>query len=240
MTARILLVEDDALLSESLAFILRQEGYQVDVSASGGDALDRATREEPDVVLLDVALPDLSGVEVCRRLRAFSQAPVIFLTARRQEADKIVGLDAGGDDYLTKPVQTGELLARIRAQLRRARMSAARQSHAVDGDLDLGELSLNLPARRVTVRGQVVELSAREFDLLRILAINAGRVVTRRTLFDSVWGPDFFGDERALDVYIRFLRRKIEADPDRPTIIHTVRGVGYRLEPTKHAENPPR
>ena len=230
MNARILLVEDDALFSESLAYILRQEGYAVEVAPSGGEGLQQAAREEPDVVLLDVALPDLSGVEVCRRLRGFSQAAVIFLTARRQEADKIVGLDAGGDDYLTKPVATGELLARVRAHLRRARTTQAQGGQGSDGELHLGELTISLGARRVWVRDRVVELSAREFDLLRILAVNAGRVVTRRTLFDSVWGPDFFGDERALDVYIRFLRKKIEYDPDHPALIHTVRGVGYRLE----------
>ena len=230
MSARILLVEDDSLFSESLAYILRQEGYTVDVIGSGAEALDRASRQEPDLVLLDVALPDLSGVEVCRRLRAFSLAPVLFLTARRQEADKIVGLDAGGDDYVTKPVATGELLARVRAQLRRAQAGRAAAGGPAQGELDLGELWMDLPARRVTVRGVPVELSAREFDLLRLLATNAGRVVTRRALLDGIWGPDFYGDERALDVYIRFLRKKIERDPDRPELIRTVRGVGYSLE----------
>jgi len=235
VTARILLVEDDSLFSESLAYILQQEGYAVEVTATGSEALDRATRQEQDLVLLDVSLPDLSGVEVCRRLRTFSLAPVIFLTARRQEADKIVGLDAGGDDYLTKPVPTGELLARVRAHLRRARALENRLDPLTQGELDLGELWISLPARRVAVRGQPVDLSAREFDLLRLLAANAGRVVTRRTLIDSIWGPDFFGDERALDVYIRFLRKKIERDPDRPEMIRTVRGVGYRLEPVARA-----
>jgi len=167
---------------------LRQEGYSVEVAASGAEALNAATREEPDLVLLDVALPDLSGVEVCRRLRSFSQAPVVFLTARRQEVDKIVGLDAGGDDYVVKPVQTGKLLARVRAQLRRSRVNASRRDEAAPGELRLGELTVNLAARRVWVRGASVELSAREFDLLRMLALNAGRVVSRRALFEGVWG----------------------------------------------------
>ena len=225
MSAKILLVDDDPLLTDSLGYILKQEGYAVSTAATGAEALERAGRDEPDLVLLDVALPDLSGVEVCRRIQASSAVPVIMLTARRQEPDKIVGLDAGADDYVTKPFATGELLARVRAGLRRGRRGVV---DAV-GTIRVGELTVDVPAHRVAIAGRQVELSAREFELLRLLAESAGRVVTRRKLFDSVWGPEFFGDERALDVYIRLLRKKVEPDPDHPTYITTVRGVGYRL-----------
>jgi DNA-binding response OmpR family regulator len=224
MGARILLVDDDPLLTDSLGYILKQEGYAVLVASNGGEALERAGRDEPDLVLLDVSLPDLSGVEVCRRLQATGDVPIIMLTARRQESDKIVGLDAGADDYITKPFATGELLARVRAGLRRGRRAGAKPAV-----IQVGGLTVDIGAHRVAVDGRTVELSAREFELLRLLAESAGRVVARRKLFDTVWGPDFYGDERALDVYIRLLRKKIEPDPDRPTYIGTLRGVGYRL-----------
>jgi DNA-binding response OmpR family regulator len=210
--ARILLIEDDPLQAESSALILRQEGYVVDVAATGSEglALVRGT-PTPDVILLDVALPDLNGAEVARRLRAGSSIPIIMLTARRQELDKIVGLDAGSDDYVTKPFSPNELLARIRAQLRRG----------------------SLPDRTGKPDGGVYRigdhLSAREFDMLRVLAEAAGQVVERQQLFAAVWGPEFFGEERALDVYMRMLRKKIEPDSAHPIYLHTVRGVGFRL-----------
>lgn len=225
MTATILLVDDDPLLTDSLGYILRQEGYTVLVAATGAEAIERVGRDEPELVLLDVSLPDLSGVEVCRRIRGSGNAGVIMLTARRQESDKIVGLDAGADDYITKPFTVGELLARVRAGLRRGRRAAT----GGDEPIRIGGLEVDVGAHRVLVDGKPAEFSAREFELLRLLAERAGRVVTRRTLFDTVWGPDFYGDERALDVYIRLLRKKIEPDPDRPVYIRTVRGVGYRL-----------
>jgi DNA-binding response OmpR family regulator len=230
MSATILLVDDDSLLTDSLAYILRQEGYIVFVAATGAEAIERATRDEPDLVLLDISLPDLSGVEVCRRLQTAYRVPIIMLTGRRQEADKIVGLDAGADDYITKPFATGELLARVRAGLRRGQGSQSA------GQIEVGALLVDIPAHRVVVDQRAVELSAREFELLRMLAESAGQVVTRRKLFDTVWGPDFYGDERALDVYIRSLRKKIEPDPDRPNYIQTVRGVGYRL--SSHEDAP--
>jgi DNA-binding response OmpR family regulator len=231
VSTKILLVDDDPLLTDSLGYILKQEGYAVLVAATGGQALERAGRDEPDLVLLDVSLPDLSGVEVCRRLQATSDTPIIMLTARRQESDKIVGLDAGADDYVTKPFTTGELLARVRAALRRGQ----RRDTGSAGAIQVGNLVIDTAAHGVTVDGQPVQLSAREFELLRLLAESTGRVVTRRKLFDTVWGPDFYGDERALDVYIRLLRKKIEPDPDRPTYIATVRGVGYRLSAPQDA-----
>jgi DNA-binding response OmpR family regulator len=226
-SGRVVVVEDDPLQAESLAFILRQEGYVVELASTGAEALIAArSQPAPDTVLLDVALPDLSGVEVARRLRAASNVPIIMLTARRNEIDKITGLDAGADDYVTKPFSHGELLARIRAQIRRGPTPVAEPSHAV---YTIGQLRLDTGMRRVTRDERVIEVSAREFEILRHLAEAAGRVVERHQLFTSVWGPSFYGDERALDVYIRMIRKKIEPDPSSPIYLHTVRGVGYRL-----------
>jgi DNA-binding response OmpR family regulator len=228
MERRLLIVDDDPLMTDSLEFLLQQEGYDVVVAPTGSDALEAVRTTSPDLVLLDVGLPDLNGVEVCRRLRTFWSGPVIVLTARRQEADKVIGLDAGADDYVTKPFSSSELLARIRAGLRRAQQFAG--GPPMVGELVVGELRINRDARTVTMAGRPVHLSARELDLLLLLAERAGMALPRRYLFDTIWGPRFYGDERALDVYIRALRKKIEPDPDRPAYIHTVRGVGYRLE----------
>jgi len=228
-SGRVVVVEDDPLQAESLAFILRQEGYVVDLASTGAEALLIArSQPAPDTVLLDVALPDLSGVEVARRLRAGSNVPIIMLTARRNEIDKITGLDAGADDYVTKPFSHGELLARIRAQIRRVPTTPA-AGELAHGVYTMGQLRLDTGVRRVTREDHVIDVSAREFDILKCLAEAAGRVVERQQLFTSVWGPSFYGDERALDVYIRMIRKKIEPDPSRPIYLHTVRGVGYRL-----------
>jgi DNA-binding response OmpR family regulator len=228
-SGRVVVVEDDPLQAESLAFILRQEGYVVDLASTGAEALILARAQPaPDTVLLDVALPDLSGVEVARRLRAGSNVPIIMLTARRNEIDKITGLDAGADDYVTKPFSHGELLARIRAQVRRS-PSGPVATEAGHGIYSVGQLRVDAGMRRVTRGSRVIDLSAREFEILRHLAEAAGHVVERQQLFTGVWGPNFFGDERALDVYVRMIRRKIEPDPSRPMYLHTVRGVGYRL-----------
>jgi len=235
-SGRVVVVEDDPLQAESLAFILRQEGYVVELASTGAEALTIArSQPAPDTVLLDVALPDLSGIEVARRLRAGSNVPIIMLTARRNEIDKITGLDAGADDYVTKPFSHGELLARIRAQIRRNPAGAA-PADATHGVYEVGGLRLDAGMRRLTRDGRVIELSAREFDILRLLAEAVGRVVERQQLFASVWGPSFFGDERALDVYIRMIRKKVEPDPGRPMYLHTVRGVGYRLAEERGTE----
>ncbi len=228
-SGRLVLVEDDALQAESLAFILRQEGYAVQLATTGAQALAAVrTRPAPDAVVLDVTLPDLNGIEVARRLRAGSAVPIIMLTARRQESDKIIGLDAGADDYVTKPFSPGELLARIRAQLRRRL-----RPEAIEGEsrtvFTIGDLELDAGRRRLTHAGFVVGLSAREFDMVQVMAEAAGHVVERRQLLQTAWGPDFVGDERMLDVYIRMIRRKLEPDPSKPRYIHTVRSVGYRL-----------
>jgi DNA-binding response OmpR family regulator len=228
-SGRVVVVEDDPLQAESLAFILRQEGYVVELAATGAEALAVARNQPaPDTVLLDVALPDLSGVEVARRLRAGSNVPIIMLTARRNEIDKITGLDAGADDYVTKPFSPGELLARIRAQIRRVTGTTS-PSDVAHGIYTVGAMRVDTGMRRLTRDERVIDVSAREFDIVRLLAEAAGRVVERQQLFANVWGPSFYGDERALDVYIRMIRKKIEPDPSRPQYLHTVRGVGYRL-----------
>jgi DNA-binding response OmpR family regulator len=236
-SGRVVVVEDDPLQAESLAFILRQEGYVVELAATGAEGLAVArSQPAPDTVLLDVALPDLSGVEVARRLRAGSNVPIIMLTARRNEIDKITGLDAGADDYVTKPFSHAELLARIRAQIRRGPQGGV-SNEAAHGVYTIGALRIDTGMRRLTRGDRVIDLSAREFDIVRLLAEAAGRVVERHQLFVSVWGPSFFGDERALDVYVRMIRKKIEPDPSRPAYLHTVRGVGYRLAEEKAAED---
>ena len=175
-------------------------------------------------------LPDLSGLEVARRLRAGTDVPIILLTSRRQEVDKVVGLDAGADDYVTKPYSAAELLARIRAQLRRSRRGGAGQGAPRAGaGFQVGALTIDLGTREVRRADHAIHLTAREFDLLRVLAEAAGRVVERQQILTGVFGPDFFGDERMLDTYVRRLRKKVEVDPEHPRYLHTVRGVGYRL-----------
>jgi two-component system response regulator RegX3 len=222
-------VDDDALLRRSVGFLLQQEGHQVVLAATGAEALAAVRERQPDVVLLDVGLPDLGGVEVCRRIRQASAAPVIMLTARSGEADKVIGLDAGADDYVTKPVGSAELAARIRAALRRGQ--AAASTPRPGERLVAGEVVVDTAAHRVYVRGAEIALSPREFALLQLLVAHPGRALERVFIFQSVWGPSFYGDHSALDVYIRQLRRKIERDPDHPQLIETVRGVGYRFAP---------
>ena len=235
-SGRVIVVEDDPLQAESLAFILRQEGYVVELASTGAEALAMMRNQPPpDTVLLDVALPDLSGVEVARRLRAGSNVPIIMVTARRNEIDKITGLDAGADDYITKPFHPGELLARIRAQMRRGPQGSV-SSEQAHGVYTIGALRIDTGMRRLTRDDRVIDVSAREFDIIRLLAEAAERVVERHQLFASVWGPSFYGDERALDVYVRMIRKKIEPDPSRPIYLHTVRGVGYRLAEERNPE----
>jgi two-component system, OmpR family, response regulator RegX3 len=223
---RILVVDDDPLFVDSLVYLLQQEGYAALVAPSAEEALGRV-KENPDLVLLDIGLPGLGGVAACRRIRAESDVPIIMITGRRQEADKIVGLDAGADDYVTKPIAAGELLARVRAVLRRKRAEPVHQSESAYA---CGSIRVDAQRRQVLVDGASVELTPREYDLLLYLLRNQGRVMSRQDILDAVWGPNFFGEEKALDVYISQLRRKVEADVTSPRYIHTVRGVGYRLE----------
>jgi DNA-binding response OmpR family regulator len=226
-TSTILLVDDDPLLRRSVAFLLQQEGYRVVLASSGTEALAACRERLPDLIVLDIGLPDVGGVEVCRRLRQETAVPILMLTARTGEADKIVGLDAGADDYVTKPVGAGELAARIRAALRRGRAGSGLLPAAER--LVTDEVVIDTAAHRVLVRGEEIPLSPREFALLRLLVAHAGRALERSFIFQSVWGPEFYGDQSALDVYVRQLRRKIERDPSDPRLIETVRGVGYRF-----------
>jgi len=224
----ILLVDDELLITDSLTYSLKREGFEVKAVADGNSALTAIEEQMPDLVVLDLMLPDISGFEVCRRLRAISTTPVIMLTARGEEIDRVLGLEVGADDYLAKPFSFRELLARIYALLRRValdRQVMQPQVHA----LTLRQLSLDLSARRVFMGEQELQLSAREFDLLAILMKNAGRAMSRDELIDQVWGEDWTGDARTLDVHVRWLRLKIEEDPASPQYIQTVRGFGYRF-----------
>ncbi len=222
--AKILLVEDDAALRETLAYNLTKSGYVVSMAADGVTALEMAKETEPDLVLLDLMLPELDGLSVCRALREQRNVPIIMLTARTGEVDKIVGLDAGADDYVTKPFSLGELLARVRAALRRAPQAI------VSDKLVSGDLSLDLISRRAMLGDRELPLSPKEFSLLAELMRHKGAVLSRDLLLTRVWGFDYYGDARTVDVHIRWLREKIEADPSHPERIQTVRGIGYRFE----------
>jgi DNA-binding response OmpR family regulator len=229
MGARILLVDDDALLRRSLAFSLEQAGFRVHTAASAEEALAVAARERPDLVLLDIGLPGMDGLEALRRFREVLGVPVVFLTARRRELDQVVGLELGADDYITKPFDTDVLIARIRAVLRRVRGASA--SPPPPGRLVVGDLVLDPEGRTVTVAGRPVVLSPKEFDLLYTLALAPNRVLSTETLLAQVWGAEYEGQPETLSVHIRWLREKIEEDPEHPRRIVTVRGVGYKLVP---------
>ncbi|GAA4673042.1 response regulator transcription factor [Frondihabitans cladoniiphilus] len=222
----ILIVEDEESLSEPLAYILEREGYQVSVADDGRKALAMFDKEGADLVLLDLMLPGLPGTEVCRELRLRSQVPIVMLTAKDSEVDIVVGLELGADDYVTKPYSTRELLARIRAVLRR-RVDLDDLSDAV---LTAGQISMDVERHVVTVRGTDIAMPLKEFELLELLMRNAGRVLTRGQLIDRVWGSDYFGDTKTLDVHIKRIRSKIEAVPSEPVALVTVRGLGYRIE----------
>jgi two-component system response regulator RegX3 len=223
---KILVVEDEKSLSEPLAYLLRREGYDVSVVDNGISAIQAVESNPPDLMLLDVMLPGLSGTEVCREVRTRSGLPIIMLTAKDSEVDIVVGLELGADDYVTKPYSSRELLARIRAVLRR------RQNGPEDEDsvLEFHNIVLDSDRHQLTVRGNPVSLPLKEFELLELLMVNAGRVLTRGQIIDRVWGSDYFGDTKTLDVHIKRLRNKIEEAPPEPTIIVTVRGLGYRFE----------
>ncbi|MBI4307332.1 MAG: response regulator transcription factor [Chloroflexi bacterium] len=228
MKAKVLLVDDDDLLRASLRYQLEREGYHVMVAATGAEALEKARLDLPDMVLLDIGLPDMDGREVCRTLQAGAPLSVIFLTARGSELDRVVGLRLGADDYVVKPFSTVELLARIETVLRRSRSGAWPDAPL---RIEAGDVVVDGAAHRVTVRGRAVEMAPKEFDLLRLLAAHPGRALKREFLLDAVWGQDFFGETKTLDVHIRRLREKVESDPERPQRIVTVRGVGYMFVP---------
>jgi len=223
---RILLVDDEPLITDSLSYSLQREGYEVKSARDGLSAIQAIQDFQPDLIVLDLMLPDISGLEVCRRLRATSTTPVIMLTARGEEIDRVLGLEVGADDYLAKPFSFRELLARIRAILRRVELD--RQASQMQA-MVLRQLSLDPISRRVFKGDVELQLSAREFDLLAILMKNAGRALSRDELLAQVWGEEWIGDPRTLDVHVRWLRLKVEEDPAIPQYIQTVRGYGYRF-----------
>jgi two-component system, OmpR family, response regulator RegX3 len=223
---RVLVVEDEESISDPLAYLLRQEGFEVAVAATGPEALAEFDRGGADIVLLDLMLPGLSGTEVCRVLRAKSSVPVIMLTARDSEIDKVVGLELGADDYVTKPFSSRELLARVRAVLRRG----GEPDELAPAALEAGPVRMDVDRHVVTVAGVPVSLPLKEFELLEMLLRNAGRVLTRGQLIDRVWGGDYVGDTKTLDVHVKRLRAKVEPDPGNPKHLVTVRGLGYKFE----------
>ena len=223
---KILLVEDDDTLRTTLAYNLQKEDYTVVQTGDGADELSLAREEDPDLIVLDVMLPSLDGLSVCRIVRNESDVPIIMLTARGSEVDRIVGLEIGADDYIVKPFSLGEFLARVRAILRRKPSSA----HTVVDRLESGDLTLDLIARRATRGGEELRMTHKEFDLLATLMRNRGAVLSRDLLLERVWGYDYSGQTKTVDVHVRWLREKIEQDPSNPTRIVTVRGVGYRFE----------
>ena len=227
MATRILIVEDEASIAEPFAQLLRREGFEATVARTAAEALTAARDQDPDLVLLDLALPDGDGRDVCRVLRAERDVPVIMVTARGTETDRVVGLELGADDYVVKPFSGAEVVARIRAVLRRSNRAAAAPESA--GPIRIYDLEVELAARRVRLDGQELELSRKEFDLLAELVRNAGRVVTREDLMSRVWDENWFGSTKTLDVHMGWLRRKLGDDPADPRFIHTVRGVGFRF-----------
>lgn len=225
--ARILVVEDEETLAEAISFLLSKEGFDVAVAASGPAAIESFDKSGADLILLDLMLPGLSGTEVCRQIRTKSSVPIIMLTAKDSEIDKVVGLELGADDYVTKPYSSRELIARIRAVLRRGEL----QDTDLDGTtLEVGPVRMDTDRHIISVNGEVVAIPLKEFELLEFLMRNAGRVLTRVQLIDRVWGSDYVGDTKTLDVHIKRLRAKIEKDPANPEFIQTVRGMGYKME----------
>ncbi|WP_324669775.1 response regulator transcription factor [Geochorda subterranea] len=227
---RVLIVDDEPSIVELVRFTLEKEGFQCDVASDGPKALEMVERTKPDLVVLDLMLPGLDGLEVCRRIRQRASVPIVMLTAKASEVDKVVGLELGADDYVTKPFSPRELVARIRAVLRRfqAAREASQQADA-GGELRVGEVIMDVARHQVWVKGRPVELTPKEYDLLRMLMSNKGIVLTRELLLDKVWGYDFAGDTRTVDVHVVRLRQKLEDDPAHPRYIETVRGVGYRM-----------
>ncbi|OUZ09099.1 DNA-binding response regulator [Aeromicrobium sp. PE09-221] len=222
---KVLIVEDEASYSEALSYVLRKEGFEVVVAETGPDAVDLFDRGGADIVLLDLMLPGMSGTEVCRHIRQSSTVPIIMVSAKDTEVDKVVGLELGADDYVTKPYSPRELLARIRAVLRRG---VPVQEAADESTLQVGAVRMDVDRHTVTVGGEEVRFPLKEFELLEYFLRNPGRVLTRGQLIDRVWGADYVGDTKTLDVHVKRLRAKIEDDPARPVLLTTVRGLGYK------------
>lgn len=224
---RILVVEDEESLAEAISFLLSKEGFEVAIASTGPAAVEAFDKNGADLILLDLMLPGLSGTEVCRQIRTKSAVPIIMLTAKDSEIDKVVGLELGADDYVTKPYSSRELIARIRAVLRRGELL---DTTVEAGVLTVGPVRLDIDRHIITVNGLPISLPLKEFELLEFLMRNSGRVLTRMQLIDRVWGSDYVGDTKTLDVHIKRLRAKIEKDPANPELIHTVRGMGYKME----------
>jgi two-component system response regulator RegX3 len=224
---RVLLVEDEPDLADPLAYLLRREGFEVEIAEDGPTALSAFRERGADIVLLDLMLPGMPGTEVCRQIRTASAVPIIMLTAKDSEVDIVVGLELGADDYVTKPYSTRELLARVRAVLRRRGPDV----DEAESLLEAGSVQMDVDRHTVTVRGEEVSMPLKEFELLELLLRNAGRVLTRGQLIDRVWGSDYFGDTKTLDVHIKRIRSRIEEKPSEPVMLVTVRGLGYRFEP---------
>ena len=229
MADAVLVVEDEDAIADAVAYALEGEGFEVDRAADGEEALERARRKEYELIVLDLRLPKINGIEVTRVLRGESIVPILMLTAKDSEVDRVVGLEVGADDYVTKPFRLRELIARVRAALRRVPTGA--EPERAQGDvIEIGDVRLDVARHEVSVRGDLVALPLKEFELLELLLANAGRVLTRDVLIDRIWGPNYFGDTKTLDVHVKRLRTKVEEDPGSPTRIVTVRGVGYRFE----------
>ncbi len=226
MNERILIVEDELPMAQAIAYALKREGYQVRIASDGQEGLRLALTEKPDLVILDLMLPKLDGWEVCRTLRAKSKVPILILTARGEEHDKVLGLELGADDYVVKPFSMRELVARVRALLRRAKMAAVSEEPDV---LQSGNLTLYVAEHRVELDGKELALAPREFALLKVLMLNKGRVLSREQLLELAWGQSEFIDQHTVDVHVHWLREKIEPDPKNPRRIVTVRGVGYKF-----------
>ena len=226
---KILIVEDESSFSEAISFLLGKEGFETDVAENGRAALELFKASAYDLVLLDLMIPEVSGIDVCRAIRTTSMVPIIMLTAKDSEVDKVVGLELGADDYVTKPYSSRELVARIKAVLRRG------TTESLDADSNsaiqvAGNIRMDVERHQVTVNGALINLPLKEFELLEFLMRNAGRVLTRGQLIDRVWGGDYYGDTKTLDVHIKRLRSKIEVDPANPQLIQTIRGLGYKLD----------
>jgi two-component system response regulator RegX3 len=226
---RILIIEDEISFSEALSFLLEKEGFQTEVAETGKAGIAAFNKSTFDLVLLDLMIPEISGIDVCRTIRTTSQIPIIMLTAKDSEVDKVVGLELGADDYVTKPYSARELVARIKAVLRRGTLEDSSTSES-SGIHTAAGIRMDIERHQVTVNGNLIPLPLKEFELLEFLLRNEGRVLTRGQLIDRVWGGDYYGDTKTLDVHIKRLRSKIEVDPANPVLIQTIRGLGYKFE----------
>jgi two-component system response regulator RegX3 len=226
---KILIVEDESSFSEAISFLLGKEGFETDVAENGRTALELFKASAYDLVLLDLMIPEVSGIDVCRAIRTTSMVPIIMLTAKDSEVDKVVGLELGADDYVTKPYSSRELVARIKAVLRRGTPESA-DADSSSAIQTAGNIRMDVERHQVTVNGTLINLPLKEFELLEFLLRNEGRVLTRGQLIDRVWGGDYYGDTKTLDVHIKRLRSKIEEDPANPQLIQTIRGLGYKFE----------